>query len=75
MTAEIPPGLLLILGAIPAPFIAGKARSIYMLMLPVLGILQLTVLDPGTFGVMSTLGYEQIHARVDKLSLLFGYIF
>ena len=24
---------------------------------------------------MSTLGFEQIHARIDKLSLLFGYIF
>ena len=53
MIAEIPPGLLLILGAIPVPFIAGKARSIYILALPIFGIFQLTALDPGTFGVMS----------------------
>ena len=75
MTTEFAPGLLLIIGAIPVPFIRGKARSIYMLALPILGILQLTSLDSGTFGAMSTLGFEQIHARIDKLSLLFGYIF
>ena len=75
MTTEFAPGLLLIIGAIPVPFIRGKARSIYMLALPIFGILQLTTLDSGTFGAMSTLGFEQIHARIDKLSLLFGYIF
>ena len=75
MTTEFAPGLLLIIGAIPVPFIRGKARSIYMLALPILGILQLTTLDPGAFGIVSTLGFEQIHARIDKLSLLFGYIF
>ena len=42
MTTEFAPGLLLIIGAIPVPFIRGKARSIYMLALPILGILQLT---------------------------------
>jgi multicomponent Na+:H+ antiporter subunit D len=75
MTVEFPPGLLLIIGAILVPFIRGNLRSIYMLALPLLGIWQLTALDPGTFGTMTTFGFEQTHVRIDKLSLLFGYIF
>ncbi|MHA1554595.1 MAG: proton-conducting transporter transmembrane domain-containing protein, partial [Alphaproteobacteria bacterium] len=75
MTAEFPPGLLLIIGAIPALFLKGKLRSVYMLALPLLGIWQLTALEPGTFGALSYLGFELTHVRVDKLSLLFGYIF
>ena len=75
MTAEFPPGLLLIVGAILVPFIKGNLRSVYMLVLPLLGILQLMALEPGTFGTMSTYGVELTHVRIDKLSLLFGYIF
>lgn len=75
MIAEFPPGLLLIGGAILVPFIKGKLRSIYMLALPVLGIFHLTILEPGTFGAFSVFGFEQTLVRVDKLSLLFGYIF
>jgi multicomponent Na+:H+ antiporter subunit D len=75
MTADFPPGLLLIGGAILVPFLKGNLRSAYMLLLPLLGILQLTTLEPGTFGAMSVFGFEQTHVRVDKLSLLFGYIF
>ena len=74
MTAEFPPGLLLIVGAILVPFIKGNLRSVYMLVLPLLGILQLMALEPGTFGTMSAYGVELTHVRIDKLSLLFGYI-
>jgi len=75
MIAELPPGLLLIIGALLVPFLKGTVRSSYMLALPLLGIWQLTGLEAGTFGTMTTFGYEQTHVRVDKLSLLFGYIF
>jgi len=75
MIAEFPPGLLLIVGAILLPFIKGNLRSAYMLLLPLIGIWQLMLLEPGTFGIMSPLGFEQTHVRVDKLSLIFGYIF
>jgi multicomponent Na+:H+ antiporter subunit D len=75
MTAEFPPGLLLIGGAVLVPFIKGNLRSVYMLVLPLLGIWQLTALELGTFGAMSVYGFEQTHVRIDKLSLIFGYIF
>ena len=75
MIAEFPPGLLLIGGAILVPFIKGNLRSFYMLALPLLGIWQLTALDPGSFGSISVFGFEQTLVHVDKLSRLFGYIF
>ena len=75
MIAEFPPGLLLILGAVLTPFIRGNLRAAYMLLLPILGLLQLSMLEPGTFGAMSIFGLELTHVRVDKLSLIFGYIF
>ncbi|MBT4672579.1 MAG: Na(+)/H(+) antiporter subunit D [Rhodospirillaceae bacterium] len=75
MIAEFPPGLLMIVGAIFVPFVRGHLRSAYMLALPLLGIWQLVLLDPGTFGAMSVFGFELTHVRVDKLSLIFGYIF
>ena len=75
MIAEFPPGLLLIGGALLVPFLKGNLRSAYTLVLPLLGILQLTTFEPGSFGAMAAFGYEQTHVRIDKLSLLFGYIF
>ncbi len=75
MTVEFPPGLLLILGAIAVPFLGGRARSIYMLALPLLGIYQLILLETGSFGTITAFGFEMTHVRVDRLSLIFGYIF
>ncbi len=75
MIAEFPPGLLLIGGAVLVPFLRGNLRSAYTLILPLLGFLQLVMFEPGSFGAMASFGFEQTHVRVDKLSLLFGYIF
>ena len=75
MIANLPPGLILIVGGVIAPFLPGRLRSGFMLLLPLLGIWQLTQLDTGSFGAWSLFGLELIHVRVDKLSLVFGYIF
>ncbi|MDP6430257.1 MAG: Na(+)/H(+) antiporter subunit D [Rhodospirillales bacterium] len=75
MTAEFPPGLLMIVGAVLVPMVKGHVRSAYMLALPLLGIWQLVALEPGSFGAMTMFGFELTHVRIDKLSLVFGYIF
>jgi len=75
MTVEFPPGLLLILGAALVPFLRGTLRPVYMLSLVMFGIWQLTMLEHGSFGSMFIFGFEQTHVRVDKLSLIFGYVF
>ena len=75
MITDLPPGLILLIGAIIAPFLRGRVRGGFMLLLPVLGIWQLTQLAPGSFGAMAVFGFDLVHVRVDKLSLVFGYIF
>jgi multicomponent Na+:H+ antiporter subunit D len=62
-------------GAILVPFLKGNLRSAYSVILPLLGILQLTMLETGSFGAIAIYGFEQTHVRIDKLSLIFGYIF
>lgn len=75
MIDSLPPGLILLIGAAISPFLPGRVRSGFMLLLPLLGIWQLTQLDSGSFGAWSIFGLELVHVRVDKLSLIFGYIF
>jgi multicomponent Na+:H+ antiporter subunit D len=76
MTIEqFPPGLILILGALLVPLLRGHARSAYLLALPLLCGWQLYHLPHGEFGTVRLFDYTLVMLRVDKLSLIFGYIF
>ena len=75
MIASIPPGLIMIIGAILVPFLPSRVRGAYMLALPLIGIWQLFSLDPGSYGHMSLFGFDLVHVRIDKLSIVFGSIF
>ncbi|MBI1983903.1 MAG: Na(+)/H(+) antiporter subunit D [Acidobacteria bacterium] len=75
MTAEFSPGLILILGSTLVPLLSGRARSLYLLALPLAGLAYLVWLPYGEYGQVAFLGYELTLVRADRLSLLFGYIF
>jgi len=75
MFADISPGLLLIVGAILVPFFPGKRRGVYVLALPVLAFVQLIGLEHGSFGNVTLFDVELTTLSVDRLSLIFGYIF
>lgn len=75
MIGELPPGLILIAGALIVPIFRGWLRSAYLLALPLVGLGGLTVLDPGSFGTLVVFDYALTPVRIDKLSLAFGYIF
>ena len=75
MTGEYTPGLILILGALVVPLLPGRVRSVYLLMLPVVAFAYLLTLPYGEFGRIRFLGLTLTTLRVDKLSLLFGYVF
>ena len=70
-----PPAFVFIIGAILIPFLRGRTRSVYMLLLPVLVFLMLINLPLGDFWTYSFWGYELVMGRIDKLSLIFGYVF
>ncbi len=71
----IPPGLLLIAGALLVPLFRGHWRQAYMTALPLAGLWALVHADAGTYYVFSYLSYQIVPVRIDGLSLIFGYIF
>jgi multicomponent Na+:H+ antiporter subunit D len=75
MMIELPPGIILILGAFLVPFLRGNMRNAYMLALPLIGIWSLVTIPEGPHFAMGIFGYELSPVRIDSLSLLFGYIF
>ena len=75
MTAEFPPGLILIVGAMLVPLLRGWARNIFMLALPVVSLALLLSLDHGVYGQFKLFDYELTPVRIDRLSMVFGIIF
>jgi multicomponent Na+:H+ antiporter subunit D len=72
---ELPPFVLFFGAAVLTPFLRGRVRGGILLLVPLLGGLSLLGLEPGSYGQITVMGYRLILMRVDKLSLLFGYLF
>lgn len=75
MTAELPSALILILGAVLVPFLKGRVRATYLVALPVLALAHVLSLPHGEYGRVLLAGQELVLVRVDRLSLLFAYVF
>ena len=75
MSNMIPPAAIFIVGALFVPFIKGRLKSAYMLLLPILAFAILVKMPEGTHWVVNLLDYQLIFGRFDRLSLVFGYIF
>lgn len=75
MSGDFPVALILILGAALIPFLPGLLRKAWMLLLPVIAFGYLLAIPHGLHGQVELLGQTLTLMRVDKLSLLFGYIF
>ncbi|WP_394132369.1 Na(+)/H(+) antiporter subunit D [Shewanella maritima] len=69
------PFLPLLIGSIAALFLRGHLRSAVMLLAPIWGAVQLAGLEPGIYWTMEFMGYQLEPVRVDKLSIMFGYLF
>jgi multicomponent Na+:H+ antiporter subunit D len=75
MTDAVPPVIIFVVGALLVPFIPGRLKSAWLLLIPVIGFLNLMYLGEGTHFRIDFLDYHLVLGRVDKLSLLFAYIF
>ncbi len=71
----LPPGVVLILGALVIPFFRGVYKQAWMLTLPVFVFISLVMLPLGTFWTTEFLGFDLIFGRVDKLSHVFSLVF
>ena len=69
------PFLPLMLGALAALVLKGWLRNVVMLAAPIVGGLNLIGLEHGVFWSIEFMGYALEPVKVDKLSLMFGYLF
>ncbi len=76
MINTVPPGLIFIFGALLIPLIKNRTlKSIYLLLIPVISFVNLIHIPEGSHFFLNFLDYNLVFARVDRLSLLFGYAF
>ena len=75
MAEHLPPGTLLVVGALLIPLLRGVGRQVWLLILPCASFVHLLSFDHGTYGQILLFDYELTMARIDKLSLVWGYIF
>ena len=70
----IHPALLFFVGAALLPLVPERLRKGWLLLVPVLAFARTLFLTSGTFGEIHFLDWTLTFGRVDKLSLVFGYI-
>ena len=71
----MPPFLPFFIGALIAAFTRGHLRSAILLAIPVISALHLWTVPEGIHLQFAFLDYQLAPYRVDKLSLMFGYVF
>lgn len=69
------PGLIMIVAGLVAPLIPASIRGWALMVVPVGGFFYTLGLSVGDSATMDVLGYTLELTRVDKLSLVWGYIF
>ena len=72
---EIPPSILLIIGALFVPLFKGVWKKVYLLSLPLVALFIFWNLAPGTYWEFSFLNMPIVLGRIDKISTAFGLIF
>lgn len=72
---ELSPAWTLIFGAALVPLLRGAARSAWVVLVPIAGMVQLAFMPAGEFGQIAFLGDELLMMRVDRWSVLFGWVF
>ena len=76
MTPEwVHPGLVLIAGAWLVPMLKGQVKRVAMILVPAVALVDCLLLQPGTYGVFRFLEQDLTFGRVDRLSLVFAYVF
>jgi len=75
MMSSLPPGTLLVLGALAVPLLKGHLRSAWMLLLPVLSYAHMQGLPADHLTSMPLFDMVLNPVRVDRLSMVWGIVF
>lgn len=71
----VPPAAIFIIGALCLHFLKGRLKSTFMLLLPSLAFIILLNMPEGKYWIVNFMDYNLVFGRVDRLSMVFGYIF
>ena len=74
-SSALHPCLILLVGGALLPLLRGRWLQLVYIMLPVVGLANLWGLQMGETLQMNFLSLDLLVCRVDKMSLLFGYLF
>ena len=75
MTNSILPALIFMIGGFLIPFFKGRAKSVYMMLIPVVGFINLINIPLGDHFLVNFSDFKLVLLHIDRLSLLFGYIY
>lgn len=75
MTDFVHPAAIFILGALPIPWLRGTIRQAYLVLIPLMAVLAVMTMEPGSYGAARFIGHEILVAKVDKLAIVFATVF
>ncbi|MBA4416571.1 MAG: Na(+)/H(+) antiporter subunit D [Syntrophus sp. (in: bacteria)] len=75
MDKWVHPALFFFIGSLLLPFFKGKAKKGIALLIPILSIIDVALMQAGTYGAYRFLNANVVFGRVDKLSLIFAWVF
>lgn len=75
MSEALHPSLIYLLGALIVPFLRGRSRQVFALLIPVAGGINYMLFAEGIYWEIPLLQFELVLGRVDEWSLIFLNIF
>ncbi|MCM2286331.1 MAG: Na(+)/H(+) antiporter subunit D [Desulfobacula sp.] len=75
MTNSVLPALIFMIGGFLIPFFKGRAKSVYMMFIPLVGFVNLINIPLGDHFLMNFSDFKLVLLHIDRLGLLFGYIY
>ncbi|MBW6485731.1 MAG: Na(+)/H(+) antiporter subunit D [Syntrophobacterales bacterium] len=75
MNNWIHPAIFYFIGALFLPFLRGKLKKVFILLIPTAAIISVALTNYGNYGAYNFLGVAGLFGRVDKLSMVFAWVF
>lgn len=77
MIKTVPPSFIFLIGAFIVPLLKGnmKVRKAFLLSLPIIGFINILNIPDGKHWAVQFMDFNLVLGNVDRLSLVFGYIF
>ena len=75
MDSWVHPSLFYFIGSLLFPLFKGKTKKFFILLIPVLSIIDVALMREGVYGGYHFLNISITLGRVDKLSLIFAWVF